>query len=593
MIAKSEFSEMISDMVLILEKQVTIDVDITRIVRNLQELSDSSKMLRGVSYRSTFNRFWSWLNRVSYNNWDYMRATIHAHADDPFYIEHTKPHCTNPIVDINSEWFYMEDLAQNIYTGKNALLLLPDSDKPYQLKKGMRLTRLIERIRKAYSDAEFTEQDMASLNDLIAMARTSTNSSFKLCLSIHPMDYLTMSDNDMRWNSCMAWKDHDGDYRQGTVECMNSPSVVVAYIREPEDMQLGFNMPDGKEGTWANKSWRQLFLVSEGAIIADKGYPYQYDNAVNLVLEWLKDLAAKNWSVDYDLAGTIECNGSAVYDDANNEIQINKHDVELHVSWEHMYDDLGTLRQHKVLVNSSAMREYYECAGDMRYHIIGSGESECVWCGGPLWYDDDDEDGSGSHLVFCNHCSAPDRIEYCDCCGERTHDRIYVERLDSYLCEYCYEEKVAEDDISGDLGWVDDMRPIYLALGLDPKTKEMIVLEEAPLMVDSTSTYSKYELQRIFKDSSFETYMTPVANVHKAYWEPTKPLRNVVFADNLTERGIEDLFLAETCYATVEEARIGYTAVPFPEDFMRSLARENETNTHISLDDNGLTHYSW
>ena len=578
---------------LIIEKQFDIDVDITRIVRNLQELSDSHKTLRGVSYRTTFSRFWSWINKVAYTNWDYMRDMIYAHQDEPFYVEHRKEGCVNPIVDISSDWFYLEDLAQNEYTGKNALILLPDSDKPYQVKHGMRLTRLLERIRKAYGDTDFTEQDMARLNDLIAMARTSTNSSFKLCLSIHPLDYMTMSDNDMNWNSCMAWKDHCGDYRQGTVECMNSPSVIVAYIREDHDMDLGFVAPpDYKPATWANKSWRQLFLVSEGAIIADKGYPYQYDNAVAAVLNWLKELAAQNWGIDYDIAGTIESNDDLVYNDSDN-VKIDGHEVGLHVTWGYMYDDLGTLRQHKVLINSSAMREYYECTKNMQYYITGSGESECVWCGGSLWYDEDDEEGSGSHLVFCNHCSVPESAIYCDCCGERVSDRTYVEHLDAYLCEYCYEEKTSEDDISGEIGWNDDMRKIYLALGLDPKTKEIVVLDDAPLTVDSTSQYSQYELKRVFKNTKVTTYMTPVANIPERIWEPKPVLRNVVFAEDLTINAIEDLFLAETRYETLDEARINYGAESFPEDFVATLDRSASAERHIQLDENDLTHYYW
>ena len=50
-----------------------------------------------------------------------------------------------------------------------------------------------------------------------------------LCLSIHPLDYATASDNDNGWSSCMSWRD-DGCYRMGTVEMMNSPMVICAYF---------------------------------------------------------------------------------------------------------------------------------------------------------------------------------------------------------------------------------------------------------------------------------------------------------------------------------------------------------------------------
>ena len=40
-------------------------------------------------------------------------------------------------------------------------------------------------------------------------------------ISIHPLDYMTMSDNECGWDSCMSWRTFGG-YRQGTVEMMNS-----------------------------------------------------------------------------------------------------------------------------------------------------------------------------------------------------------------------------------------------------------------------------------------------------------------------------------------------------------------------------------
>ena len=38
-----------------------------------------------------------------------------------------------------------------------------------------------------------------------------------------------MSDNNSGWESCMSWR-NNGCYRRGTVEMMNSPYVIVAYL---------------------------------------------------------------------------------------------------------------------------------------------------------------------------------------------------------------------------------------------------------------------------------------------------------------------------------------------------------------------------
>ena len=54
-----------------------------------------------------------------------------------------------------------------------------------------------------------------------------------LCLSIHPMDYMTMSTNSERWQTCMNWTE-PGSYRGGTIEVMNSQMMVVAYLKSNE-----------------------------------------------------------------------------------------------------------------------------------------------------------------------------------------------------------------------------------------------------------------------------------------------------------------------------------------------------------------------
>ena len=72
-----------------------------------------------------------------------------------------------------------------------------------------------------------------------------------LCLSIHPLDYITISDNNCDWDSCMTWTGDDcpGEYRLGTLEMMNSPSVVVAYLDSKEPYHP---LDDGR--AWSNKN---------------------------------------------------------------------------------------------------------------------------------------------------------------------------------------------------------------------------------------------------------------------------------------------------------------------------------------------------
>ena len=108
-----------------------------------------------------------------------------------------------------------------------------------------------------------------------------------LCLSIHPLDFVTMSDNDCGWNSCMQWMEDTGDYRLGTIEMMNSPCVVIAYVESHDPMKL-FS-PYGAE-EWNNKKWRQLYIIDRTIILGNRQYPYDNLDLQGAAITWLRDI---------------------------------------------------------------------------------------------------------------------------------------------------------------------------------------------------------------------------------------------------------------------------------------------------------------
>ena len=88
--------------------------------------------------------------------------------------------------------------------------------------------------------AQLNGQSLEEFEDFrIKHSRILSEKEFigRLSLSIHPLDFMTMSDNDSDWSSCMSWRTC-GSYRRGTVEMMNSPCVVVAYLSASKPMVL-------------------------------------------------------------------------------------------------------------------------------------------------------------------------------------------------------------------------------------------------------------------------------------------------------------------------------------------------------------------
>lgn len=154
--------------------------------------------------------------------------------------------------------------------------------------------------------------------------RAIKNRDALLCLSIHPLDFMTMSDNNSGWTSCMAWADEEGGgcYRVGTVEMMNSNMTICAYLlpEKEKDKEWLFgqyprhwdaddyyyeNIPEDadeetKEAwTWNNKRWRCLYYINKDILCSGKSYPYTSDSLSKMVLDVIHELAEKNLGWKY------------------------------------------------------------------------------------------------------------------------------------------------------------------------------------------------------------------------------------------------------------------------------------------------------
>lgn len=176
-------------------------------------------------------------------------------------------------------------LATNRWDGETFQVPLKDEGKFITVQENSKVIKTIGKILQKYP--EITEQEtwteFVNTHSLVLNNKKVTGN---LCLSIHPLDYVTASDNDSCWDSCMNWRD-DGDYHGGTIEMMNSPYVVCAYLESETPMNLGNGM------LWNNKKWRQFFIVHNDFIAAIKGYPVWNRELEAIVLAWLKELAEK------------------------------------------------------------------------------------------------------------------------------------------------------------------------------------------------------------------------------------------------------------------------------------------------------------
>jgi hypothetical protein len=295
-------------------------------------------------------------------------------------------------------------------TDRDASITLKNG-KILHMQEGAKPMRLIKQIAESWGVEGFEEFRLAHSRILNQKTMKGT-----LCLSIHPLDFMTMSDNNNGWSSCMSWAD-PGGYRRGTVEMMNSECVVVAYLKSDSST---LTLPNGEE--WNSKKWRSLFVVHPDIIASIKGYPYRNDELTNAALEWLVELANSNNNWDIALTKPYVFSGASYQFD------------NMHVRfWTNtMYNDCGAEQQFAYLSAEPS---------SSNVEIDYSGPENCMYCGEVSSFPDES-------CLMCEDCSPVSR---CSCCGEPVYDGDGYWVNDELYCNYCYDEYIQEDPITGEL----------------------------------------------------------------------------------------------------------------------------------------------
>lgn len=92
-----------------------------------------------------------------------------------------------------------------------------------------------------------------------------------LCFSVHPLDYLSISENIYNWRSCHSLS---GEYRAGNLSYMQDECTVICYLKGEDNVKLPM-FPDSVP--WNSKKWRVLFYVhnSKELIFAGRQYPFE------------------------------------------------------------------------------------------------------------------------------------------------------------------------------------------------------------------------------------------------------------------------------------------------------------------------------
>lgn len=318
----------------------------------------------------------------------------------------------------------LDSLVKNTYEGNSFEITLPNQ-KVLNIQTGCKTVKMLGKIAKALNLPDY--EAFRRAHSLVLNQKKLTGN---LCISIHPMDYMTMSDNNCGWSSCMSWTE-GGDYRRGTVEMMNSPYIVVAYLTADSDYEIVHNR------YWNNKKWRQLFIVSPEMISGIKGYPYCNQYLEKEVATWIRELAINNLGWDF-------------YDSMD--------------KWSNRNTVATTHGTYKVITYTNAMYNdcranqmaYFSPSTPSTYAIELSGESECMWCG---------EVCNSFREVNCLVCDACDNGTVCEYCGDLIRYEEDIVEIDGrIICRNCYENYVLRCDACDDDVFEEDIVHVYASI---------------------------------------------------------------------------------------------------------------------------------
>lgn len=343
-----------------------------------------------------------------------------------------KDYRTTPLYEHLRSFFQSYVISAKKYEGDTFKL-----DENITINSGMKYIKIMKLLNNKFQFA--TDEEYEEFRIWHSMLFNNVGEKERIYLSIHPLDYMTMSDNNEDWSSCMSWQE-EGCYRRGTVEMMNSPYIIVAYVAsESTKLKIGGNY-------WNSKRWRTLIYVDEDVITTVKSYPYQSDSLSKALVKVVKRLATENCGWSYEEDDELRS-----FDDTRNlmDSKIDNGSGCFRFSTNDMYNDFGTGVNHWYLLGTG-----HKLVDSYKNY---SGEATCVYCGQTGQFPDEED----AQSLVCRDCSDYWYCERCDCIVRGSEDWYEVDG--ERICECCYENETVYTPIDGENHYEENVEEIYLA----------------------------------------------------------------------------------------------------------------------------------
>lgn len=292
------------------------------------------------------------------------------------------------------------------------------------------------KLIKAFKYFEDDKKTLHSLQDYASRIIQGNKIEGKLCFSVHPLDFLSTSENTYNWRSCHSL---DGDYRSGNLSYMVDKATVVCYLKGVDDVQLP-HFPSTVK--WNSKKWRMLlFFSNRGQIVfAGRQYPFSSASALDFIKQHFLDKLLCSrftftlWKNDYITSEQINHYLHDIYIPLDGQlIPLRKMVVD--------YDNCGEepLYFNDLLRSSCYTRPFY-IDREMEYTddtVCIGGPVPCLKCG--------QHNIDTSDQMVCYNCEGDEDYNYvyCDCCSTAIleGDEYYLADGETIVCQGCYENE--------------------------------------------------------------------------------------------------------------------------------------------------------
>lgn len=293
-------------------------------------------------------------------------------------------------------------------------------DCPKEIKAGMKITKAFKYF---IDDKDKLEEIRTEASRIIQKDKVNGT----LVFSVHPLDYLSISETTYNWRSCHAM---DGDYRLGNLNYMTDACTVVCYIKDSSGSK--YNLPNFPDSVpWNSKKWRVLLYMSGSATIASRQYPFAVQDVFSIIDHEL----SQPWNTTGFTLGA----GPWVTDTIS-DMQTQT------VNAPH------TGQFNDTLTSSSYLNIWHK--GWANKPIVVGEPIHCLHCGKEY------PAGADTFLCFSCECNygtqAREDIFVCDCCGYRKPiSELYQTQDGSYICEQCVQEETVVCATCGEIIFYD------------------------------------------------------------------------------------------------------------------------------------------